>query len=189
MTTGLLLLAAGRSERYGPQDKLLAPIVGRPMVIAALEALSRPRIAQRLAVVSSREVADVCQAAGCPTLMLPPGLGQGDSLAAGARALQDRVSRLLIGLGDMPWLNGTAVDDLLDLSDAHRNQPVCAALGDTPMPPAVFPGDWLGRLAEAKGDVGARGLLRGVPPHSRVRMPPALLGDVDRVENLSDGRE
>lgn len=184
MTTGLLLLAAGRSERFGPQDKLLVPIAGRPMVIAALEALSRPRIGPRLAVVSSAKVAEVCARAGCPTLLIPQGLGQGDSLAAGVRALSDRVDCLLIGLGDMPWLPAAAVDSLLDLFDTDPNRPVCAAQGDTPMPPAVFPSDWLGRLAEVKGDTGGRAILQTLPPRSRLNMPTAWLEDVDRAGDL-----
>lgn len=181
MSLGLLLLAAGRSERFGPTDKLLAPWRGQPLVLASLKALSRPRVGRRLAVVSSPEVAAVCEAAGCPTLMLPVGLGQGDSLAAGVRVLADGVTRLLVGLGDMPNLPGDAVDALLDLDPAL---PACAATGGVPMPPAVFPADWLPRLTQATGDTGARALLRDLPDGQRLVMPADWLADVDRVEDL-----
>lgn len=181
MTLGLLLLAAGRSERFGTEDKLLTTVSGQPMVLAALGALSRPRVERRLAAVSSPEVAAVCEAAGCQTLMLPRGLGQGDSLSAGVRLLTGSVSRLLIGLGDMPWLPAEAVDALIDM---RADQPACAAAHGIPMPPTVFPAGWLPVLAEAKGDVGARAVLRDLPAESIVEMPAGWLKDVDRPVDL-----
>lgn len=182
MTVGLLVLAAGRSERFGADDKLLADCGGRPLLAVTLANLGRVPVARRLAVVSSDAVAVLCRRAGFGVQWVPRGVGQGDSLAAGVRALQGQVARLVVALGDMPRLPPEAVTRLLDLP---ADQPACAAMGAIPMPPVVFPADWLPRLAGLSGDRGAGALLRDLPAETRLPMPAAWLADVDRPDDLN----
>ena len=97
MSLGVLLLAAGQSRRFGPRDKLLALLAGRPVVAHALDALALPEADFRLAVVSADPVAAIARKAGFDALPVAPGLPQADSLKAGLGWLRQRgITRLLV---------------------------------------------------------------------------------------------
>ena len=92
MSLGVLLLAAGQSRRFGPRDKLLALLAGRPVVAHALDALALPEADFRLAVVSADPVAAIARKAGFDALPVAPGLPQADSLKAGLGWLRQRLA-------------------------------------------------------------------------------------------------
>ena len=52
--TALILLAAGLSERFGDEDKLLALLNGKPIIQHAIEAAKGINYRHRLAVVSKK---------------------------------------------------------------------------------------------------------------------------------------
>lgn len=182
MSLGVLLLAAGQSRRFGPADKLLAPLAGRPLLAHALDALALPEAALRLAVVSAAPVAALAQRAGFQTLMIAPGLPQSASLVAGLGWLRPRgVTRLLVALGDMPWLHP---EDMRALIGLAQDRAACAACGDVAMPPALFPATMFDRLATLTGDRGAGGLLQEIPAARRLSLPAERLRDIDRPGDL-----
>lgn len=177
MTVVAVLLAAGASRRFGAEDKLLEPLNGVALVRHAARLAARfPRA---LGVVSSVRVQAEVAAEGLDTLLLPDGLGQGDSLAA-AVAQVGAVSRLAVFLGDMPLLTDADADAILAADPAR---PACAVLNGVTMPPAIFPHDWLPRLAALTGDRGAGSLLRAASP-APLPIPAARLRDVDRPADL-----
>lgn len=185
MSLGVLLLAAGQSRRFGSADKLLAPLAGRPVIARALDALALPEAAQRLAVVSTDPVAVIARQAGFGTLAVAPGLPQADSLTAGLGWLRQRgITRLLVALGDMPWLE---VADMRALLNLGKDQAACAALGATPMPPALFPARMFDALAGLSGDRGAGRLLQSIPASRRLALPPERLRDIDTPADLPAG--
>lgn len=177
MTVAALLLAAGQSLRFGADDKLMARLQGRPLVAHAAQALIRPGIGIRLAVVTAPPIEAVLCQMGFRTLMLPAGLPQSGSLAAGMGALAGLgATRAVIALGDMPFLCPEDIDRLLDMPAAS---PACADDRGVPMPPAVFPQSWFARLTTLRGDRGAGALLRDLPAVGRVLIPADRLRDVD----------
>lgn len=185
MSLGVLLLAAGQSRRFGTRDKLLAPLAGRPLVAHALEALALPEAAQRLAIVSTEPVAAIARQAGFGTLAVTPGLPQADSLTAGVGWLRQRgITRLLVALGDMPWLK---IADMRALVDLGKDQAACAANGATPMPPALFPAEMFDALAALSGDRGAGRLLQSIPASHRLSLPAERLRDIDTPADLPTG--
>lgn len=185
MSLGVLLLAAGQSRRFGPRDKLLALLAGRPVVAHALDALALPEADFRLAVVSADAVAAIARKAGFDTLPVAPGLPQADSLKAGLGWLRQRgITRLLVALGDMPWLQ---VADMRAILTRAGDRAACAASGDIPMPPAVFPDAMFGALALLSGDRGAGALLQEVPASQRLLLPAERLRDIDTPGDLPQG--
>ena len=179
---GALVLAAGRSRRFGSADKLLAPVRGAPMLAHALAAAALPEIEVRLAAVSSGPVAALVQAQGVLPVRIPAEAPQSASLVAGlaqARALG--VTRLLVLLGDMPFIGRAEIEALLNLAG---NDAACATDGRAPLPPAVFPQRLFPALAQATGDRGARDLLRQIPKDRRLALPPGTLRDIDRPEDI-----
>lgn len=176
-----LLLAAGASRRFGPGDKLLAPLRGLPLIGHAAQALRLLTLDHRIAVIANPALAP--HLAGFDIVTIAPA-AQSDSLRAGLAAL-DAPDRLLIALGDMPDVTpdhlvqvlGRATDDLPSASfDGHHE-------GSHPMPPACFPRACLPALRRLRGDQGAGRLLRDLPPAQLVQAA-GQLRDIDRPGDL-----
>jgi molybdenum cofactor cytidylyltransferase len=157
-----LLLAAGRSRRFG-RDKLLEPVrVGEaemPMALASARALA-PAVDALLAVVPPGDapVAGLLGAAGFVTAACdhePPGMGW--SLAAGVAASPD-ADAWLVALADMPWL---APATACAVAAALRaGAPLAAPLhGGHRGHPVGLSARYRERLLALAGDQGARALL------------------------------
>lgn len=181
MTLTVLMLAAGRSRRFGAADKLMAPLGGRPLIahaVAAQAGLPGDLVAERVAVVGP-----CCPAAGLLTaagfrlvVNERPDEGQGRSLALGAAAWSS--DRLLILLADMPLVTP---DLLIRLAGCRAR--AAASDGRRPSPPALFPRADRPALLAADGDRGARDLLAGA---ATVPARPGELRDVDTPEALAE---
>ncbi|SDF40316.1 nucleotidyltransferase family protein [Limimaricola pyoseonensis] len=178
-----LLLAAGRSRRFGPQDKLRAPFRGRPLVTHAAAALRASGPDRLLAVCADPAVAAVLD--GFEIVPTDPEGGQSASLRAGARRARALgAAKLLVVLGDMPRVRPELLREVVAACDAAH--PAAAHDGTRIMPPACFPAALLPDLEALEGDRGAAALLRGGAPGA-VRLCPAapgLLIDIDTPEAL-----
>ncbi|GJD50959.1 Nicotine blue oxidoreductase [Methylobacterium crusticola] len=137
---GLVLLAAGRGTRFGPEPKLLARLDGEPLVRhAAAAALAATTLASGLgpvvAVLGHAEPEVRAALRGLPlTLVRNPAYADGmaTSLRAGLAALPDAVEGAIVLLGDMPRIGAGL---LVRLAGAFRE----AAAGGAPAPAAVVP--------------------------------------------------
>jgi len=102
-----ILLAAGQSRRFGPTNKLMAPLRGRPLVLHAL-AVARAAPAGRVIVVtgaqSSRIATAVRRADSRLTVVRARDHREGlsASLRTGLKALRPIERTIFIFLGDMP---------------------------------------------------------------------------------------
>jgi molybdenum cofactor cytidylyltransferase len=173
-----LLLAAGASRRFGPSDKLLAPVAGMPLVAHAAQAMRDIPLDDRIAVIANSALAPLLD--GFRIVLIAQGQ-QSDSLRAGLSAA-GTPDRLLIALGDMPDVTAAHLTQIVSL--AADGLPSCSHDGIAPLPPACFPRDWLPRLAKLTGDQGAGRLLRDLAP-SRQVPAPGLLRDIDLPEQIS----
>ncbi len=177
-----IVLAAGRSTRFGDADKLAAVLHGVPLLHHILAMLDGFDFARKI-VVCQPGGPDVSglgferlDVAGVDTL-------QSDSLRAGIGALGARPKGgILLALGDMPAVSRAHIDRLLARFDSGDDRCVVAsATGDVCLPPAVFAGGLAGELAGMTGDQGARPLLRGAVP---VPVSDTELVDVDTPADL-----
>lgn len=182
MTTAGVLLAAGHSHRFGPGDKLLAPLRGQPLVGYAAAALRDLGPDLLIAVARSDAVADALD--GFEIVRPPEGQGgQADSLRAGiARARDLGATRAIVVLGDMPFVTADLLRRIADSATAHR--PSAATDGTRAMPPACFPAAVFPRLLRLRGDRGAAALLRDLPPEALVPAPASALRDIDLPADL-----
>lgn len=182
MITVGLLLAAGRSQRFGLADKLLAPFKNRPLVTHAAEAMLGIALDHRLAVVRDRRVA--AQLDGFEMLFqLEAGAPQSANLALGARrAVQLNADRLLIVLGDMPLVGAALLQEVLNLGT--DDEPAAATDGTVICPPACFPARCLSDLVAMEGDKGAARIIGKLPNNRLIVAPAALLIDIDRPGDL-----
>lgn len=181
-----LLLAAGASTRFG-SPKQLVRVAGRPLLHAAVT---------RAAEVTGNALIVVLGAGAselAPLLRHSPGSvvinqewreGLASSIRAGVARLPPTCDGVLLLLADQA---AVTTDDLKRLAGTWRKQPQCIAAalyaGITGVP-AVFPRSLFRELAELRGDVGARALLRrNADRVVRVPMPGAAL-DIDTPEDL-----
>lgn len=183
MTLAGLLLAAGRSERFGTQDKLLAAYQGAPLVTHAARALQGLAPDVLIAVTGSEPVA-ACLSGFTIVAPSGPGNGLSDSLRAGIAAADARgVARALVVLGDMPLVTEQHLKDVVAISSATAAS--ATSDGRRPMPPACFPKIDFPDLMSLSGDQGARPLLSRIPPGRLIKTAPAILQDVDTLADLN----
>ena len=176
---GLILLAGGRSTRFG-RNKLAEPLLGIPLVRRTAEIYAGLPFARRIAVV-------------CPALPSLGDLGyvempvanshnpQSESLAEGVRQLgAEGLHGIMVGLGDMPLVTAAHLEQLLACFDGGRV--VCSSAGPARCPPAIFPIAARAELTAQTGDRGARSLLASA---TCVQCDEDTLLDIDSKEDFS----
>lgn len=181
-----LVLAGGASSRFG-SAKQLVRVAGRPLLHTA--------VTRAAEVTGSALIVVLGAGAGrlAPLLKHSPASivvnrewreGLGSSIRAGVAQLPATCRGVMLLLADQA---AVTADDLRRLAGAWRRQPqyIAAALyGGVSGVPAVFPRSAFRELAELRGAVGARALLRrNAARVVRVPMPSAAI-DIDTAEDL-----
>lgn len=180
-----ILLAAGRSRRFGVADKLLAPVAGEPLALHAAARITEMMPGRRIAVCPDDEssLAQRLAAQGFEIVANPDEeLGMSRSLACGiAEAARGAQTAALICLADMPFVTIGHLKELLARFDPVDAPVVASTNGDAAMPPALFARSLFDRLQAGEGDRGGKALLAGA-----VLVPagPDELVDIDRPEDL-----
>jgi molybdenum cofactor cytidylyltransferase len=177
----LVLLAAGRSRRFGARDKLMAPYLGRPLGLHVVVALEAVPFAARIAVTSATQL----DLAPCGYHIVhndDPAAGLGRSLRLGVEAARATAPEaVLIALADMPRVTATHIYRLLDRADGP-DAIIASSDGVDPRPPALFGSDHFARLLRSDGEFGARDLVR---QGRHIVTSPAELVDIDTPEELA----
>jgi len=159
MRLGIVLLAAGRSSRFGA-NKLLADFEGRPMVCRALDA-AKEVCAARVAVVTGNEaIGQLAQTYGYSVIANhSPELGQSYSIRLGVSAMQD-MDAVLLMVCDQPLLTGESLARLLEWFVSGGKGIACLRDQSHMGNPAVFDVKYFPDLLALEGDRGAKGILR-----------------------------
>ena len=179
--TILVLLAAGRSERFGDVgSKLDEEFLGKPLGLHVAVALEAMPFQARIAVVNGagldyaahgfRMVHNDNPASGMAASVK---LGVGCAKAEGAQAV-------LIALADMPRVTAAHILRLFDAATGP-DAVVASSDGVATKPPALFGAGRFDFLLNLDGDAGARDLVRA---GRHVVTAPAELIDVDTHEEL-----
>lgn len=198
MRLEVIVLAAGRSRRFGSGDKLLAEFEGEALIVRTLRRVSCVRMAGHGVGVSAvvdgadRVVAAAIRAAGIePAVRIVVNgradEGMGTSVAAGIAGLGDGVDAAVIVPGDMPFLSAGVIEALIGAFEADGGKrPAHPVLADgTQANPVIWPRTYFGKLAALTGDKGGKGLLAGQACCTILLHDPALAADVDTLEDLT----
>ena len=180
-TTALILLAAGRSARFGDADKLAADYLGKPLAFHVVTAFEDVPFACRIAVTSATHL-DFSGRGYDVIVNDRPGDGQARSVRLGiAEAKARGALAAVIALADMPRVTAAQIHRLIDDADDARGV-VASSDGVKPTPPALFGAAHFDALLNLSGDRGARDLIaRG---HHVVTSPAELI-DIDTPEDLA----
>lgn len=172
MITVGILLAAGRSQRFGA-DKRAALLNGRPLIDYAAAAMAGAALDHRLAVGA--------ELLGYLTVPAPAGGQQSDSLRAGIEAAERLgAGRIVVILGDMPLIDAALIDAVVA---ACPTDGASAAQDGAAMPPACFDAALFPKLKALRGDRGAGALLIDLPPECRVAAV-GRLADIDTPKDF-----
>ena len=158
-----IVLAAGRSRRMAPLNKLLVTDgKGLPMISRVVDNVLASR-ARPVIVVTGHERERVEEAlAGRPVLFAHAeeyAEGLSASLKAGLRAVPPDAEGLLVCLGDMPLVTGPMLDRLIAAFDPEEGravvQPTFRGKQGNPM---LWSREFLDEMLAISGDIGARHL-------------------------------
>jgi molybdenum cofactor cytidylyltransferase len=158
-----LVLAAGRSRRMAPLNKLLVTDNnGTPMVARVVDNVLASR-ARPVIVVSGYESQRVEEAlASRPVISAQTedyAEGLSGSLKAGLAALPPDAEGVIICLGDMPLVTGAMIDRLLAAFDPEEGRSiVMPTFRGKQGNPMLWSREFLPEMMEITGDVGARHL-------------------------------
>jgi CTP:molybdopterin cytidylyltransferase MocA len=190
MSLVILLLAAGASSRMRGGDKLLEEVSGVPLI-----AVMAGRARQVAPVIITLPSDDHPRAKALKThdiTRLPVAdadEGMAASIRAGAVALPDMATGVMILPGDMPELT-TA--DLQTLANAWRSDPTrihrATAADGTPGHPVIFPRSQFDALKALTGDTGARAILKSQPVRHVALPDRHALTDLDTPEDWTAWR-
>ena len=190
-----LVLAAGRSTRMGPVNKLLAPFGGRVMVRAVVEQLEGSCV-RPIVVVTGHEADRIGEAlAGAGVrLVHNPAYREGlsGSIRAGLAALPESAEAAIICLGDMPLIASSHVEKLVAAFDPAEGREICVPVFEGKRGnPVLFARRFFEEVAAVRGDVGARHLIGEYEEYvCEVAMDDrAVLVDVDSPQALLEIEE
>lgn len=185
-----ILLAAGRGQRMGGPNKLLARFDGKPLVRKVAEALAASRVKSSTVVVG-HQADDVTRALdGVATrLVHNPDYRSGlaSSLKAGIAALPPDAAGALVALGDMPAVTATDIDALVEaFIGAGEKVIVRATHAGKRGNPVILPRSLFAEVSHLAGDTGARHIVETAEIQVvDVELGEAASLDVDTPEALA----
>ena len=189
---GALVLAAGRSRRMAPHNKLLiADRSGKPMIARVVDNVLSSRA--RPVLVVTGHMADQVETAlgGRPVrLVHAPDYAEGlsASLKAGIAAVPPEVAAVVVCLGDMPLVTGRMIDRLLSMYDPDEGRlivlPTFRGKQGNPM---LWDRRFFPEILAISGDSGARFLVgKHAEAVCEVEIgDDAVLRDFDTAESLA----
>ncbi|MDY7606994.1 nucleotidyltransferase family protein [Serratia marcescens] len=190
MTTGIVITAAGRGERFiqagGQGNKLNAGFADAAGERRSLfehtlcQALASGLPVQVVTRPDNLPVLAACAANQVPVTLLASA-GLGDSIAAGVAATP-HWQGWLIHLADMPFVGA---DVFRQVADALRQHPIVRpCYAQQPGHPVGFSARLHKPLCQLRGDNGARELLQGAAVHLLPLEHPGVVRDIDLPSQL-----
>ena len=164
-----LILAAGSSTRMGAKNKLLANVIGKPMITHVVDAI-RQSMVNSVVVVTGYERDQIENVLSQRNISFVHNenfkAGLSESLKVGLKEIPDDVDGVLICLGDMPLLTSTIIDNLIKAFDPIEGRSICVPInGRKRGNPVLWDKSYLTEMTEIVGDVGAKKLLEKYSDH------------------------
>jgi molybdenum cofactor cytidylyltransferase len=189
-----IVLAAGRSSRMGPRNKLLEDLGGKPVVRHTVEAALASR-ARPVIVVTGHMSERVAEAlAGLDVrLVHNPDFAEGmaGSLKAGATALPGNLDGAIVALGDMPEVGPAHLDRMISAFEPKEGRSIIVPVHEGRRGnPVLWSAELLTEFQRLTGDVGARQIIAD-NADSVVELDlgtRAVLVDLDTPDTLAEAR-
>ncbi|HLY90868.1 MAG TPA: molybdopterin-binding/glycosyltransferase family 2 protein [Acetobacteraceae bacterium] len=191
-TIAVIVLAAGRSRRMAPHNKLLVvDRTGKPMIARVVDNVLSSH-ARPILVVTGHQAEQVQHALGGRPVRYVHAEdyaeGLSASLKAGIAAVPEECAAAVVCLGDMPLVTGRMIDRLLSAYDPDEGRlivlPTYHGKQGNPM---LWDREFFPEIMDVSGDSGARFLVgQHIEAVAEVEMADdAILRDFDTTESLS----
>ena len=188
---GGLLLAAGKSERFGGENKLLAKLNDEPIIKHAARAMQKSAL-DEIAVVLGYEATNIQatleELEGDLRFITNPDYskGQSSSLKLGVKHFSDKVDALMVVLGDMPLISAEIINRLIA---SHKSGAITLPMAEGRRGnPVIWSAEFFAEFETLEGDNGGRMLfdlhkdkLNPIPIND-----PAVLLDADTPADLTE---
>lgn len=178
---GIIILASGRSIRFGQEDKLLANFQGAPLAQRVARMVAALNVAHRIAILppARPQLEALFRENEIDIKINPsPDAGIGFSIAVGIKAIMEKnCAATFILLADMPFIKETHLRRLLKA--LHPPKVAIASNGTFRTPPALFTQDLFPDLAALSGDRGAQSIIASLAHIAEVKFSPEDLADFD----------
>lgn len=184
---GCVVMAAGRSERFG-ENKLLRELDGKPLALRTLEAIPRDAFEAVAVVTRFAEIAEDAQKRGFAVVENDaPEEGLSRTIRLGLAETAD-CDAVLFTVADQPMLSR---ETFLRLLAAWKPGRICAAAeGGRRGNPCLFCRSFFPELNALSGDHGGASVIRRHEDAlTLVETAPAELWDCDTPKALEDLKE
>lgn len=182
MKLGCVVMASGLSRRFGEENKLLAPFLGRPLLLHTLEQLPREGLDRIVVVTRWPRVAQLCEPLNlpCQVHQLPD---LSDTIRLGLAHMGEMDGCLFL-VGDQPLCSRESLLRLTGAFLSRPDTPARLAFQGRPGNPVLFPRSLFPALAALKGDRGGGSIL---PPAVTLveALHPDELADADSPQELA----
>ena len=160
----IVLLAAGSSSRMKGEDKLLKTIGEIPLIRRSAEAAiaSKADAVQIVLPVNASERRGALEGLRAGIIEAKDAsLGMAASLRAGLAAVSERTDAVIIALADMPDVQASHFDALIDSFSSEAGREICRAVTEEGAKghPVLFGRRFFENLAALQGDQGAREIV------------------------------
>lgn len=186
-----VVLAAGRSQRMGKDNKLLALLDGKPLVCHVVDALAKTAVSPIVVVTGHQSDAVRAALSGSHVRFAHnPDFADGlsTSLRVGLHQLDSTIDGALICLADMPRVRRDHLEALVGAFEPEDGREVVVpTFAGRRGNPVLWSARHFAAMRELRGDQGARELLRRLAAVTcMVPMPDdGVLLDVDTEESLA----
>lgn len=173
MKVGAVVLAAGCSSRFGPENKLLADVDGRAMIAVVTEKVARVVGADNVLAVTGFEreaVEDALARLALRSVYNPSWAdGMGSSIAAGIANLNADLDGVFVVPGDMPLMTEPLLRGLIAEFGASGGNAIVfpTTKSGEQRNPVLWPRRYFAELVALGGQEGGKGILRSHPEHWR----------------------
>lgn len=189
-----VILAAGRSSRMGPNNKLLSDFGGKPIVRRVAEAALASRTRPVLVVTGHMATEVQAALAGLEVTVvhnLDFAGGMSTSLKAGIAALPAGLDGAIVALGDMPEIAPAHLDRMIAAFEPKEGRSIIVPVHQGKRGnPVLWGAEHFAEMAGVAGDVGARKIIAD-NAESVVELDlgsAAVLVDIDTPEALAELR-
>lgn len=190
---GAVLLAGGASRRFGPDNKLLAEIGGKPMLAHVAGVLLASGVRDLVVVTGAEQPAYERALSGLPVRFVHNPRwddGMGGSVAAGVGALAPATEGAFIVPGDMANLTPAMLARLADAFQGTDGACVVVPVtaGGEQRNPVLWPRRLFSQLAALRGPQGGKAVLDRLPSDERLDVAfedGSLFADIDTRDDYA----
>lgn len=185
-----VILAAGKSERFG-QPKQLLDWQGEPFVMSVARHALEGGLSPLLIVTGAdhRLVEAAVSELPLKTVYNPRWAeGQSTSMQAGLRALPDDIQAVMFLLSDQPHIPSELIRQLIESYTEHRAPITAPMVGSRRGNPVLFGRETFSALNNVTGDRGGRAILDQFDVDWLICEDERILLDVDSLADLEELR-